>query len=197
VSGNSAQVGGAVQAEGTSGGGSSLMTTVISNSTLTRNSANTSGGVDMNSGDQEMVIDNSIIADNGTFDLQLNSPYVVTFSLVQRADPAVVLSTADGNILGVAPRLGPLADNGGSTRTHLPLADSPVVDAGDPAITGAPATDQRGSARIVRVIDLGAVEVPAALAATGRSTDPEPVLAALLLVLLGTAMITGTHLRRA
>jgi hypothetical protein len=41
--------------------------------------------------------------------------------------------------------LGPLADNGGPTRTHLPAAGSPVIDAANPALC--PTTDQRGVSR--------------------------------------------------
>jgi hypothetical protein len=52
------------------------------------------------------------------------------------------------NLLGVDPLLGPLANNGGPTLTHAPLPGSPVIDAGDPAIPDPPATDQRGFARI-------------------------------------------------
>ena len=52
-----------------------------------------------------------------------------------------------GDLLGSAQdpldaRLGPLANNGGPTRTHALLAGSPAIDRGDGA--GAPATDQRG-----------------------------------------------------
>ena len=47
----------------------------------------------------------------------------------------------------IDPMLGPLADNGGPTQTHVPLAGSPLIDAGDNA--SAPATDQRGDTRIL------------------------------------------------
>lgn len=43
------------------------------------------------------------------------------------------------------PKLGPLQDNGGPTRTHLPAPDSPAVDAGN-EFTGL-GTDQRGALR--------------------------------------------------
>lgn len=70
------------------------------------------------------------------------------------------------------PMLGPLADNGGPTKTHMPLAGSPVINAGNPAFNPAnpdglsttdDATpyDQRG-ATFGRIyggrIDVGAVE---------------------------------------
>ena len=57
------------------------------------------------------------------------------------------------------PRLGPLTDNGGRTLTHLPLADSPAIDAGNNLpLFG---NDQRGSG-FPRVkgaaTDIGSVE---------------------------------------
>jgi cysteine-rich repeat protein len=58
--------------------------------------------------------------------------------------------------LAIDARLGPLADNGGLTQTHLPLAGSPLIDAaGD--CTGA---DQRGVPRPQGAgCEIGAVEV--------------------------------------
>ncbi|WP_315852680.1 choice-of-anchor Q domain-containing protein [Tautonia plasticadhaerens] len=71
------------------------------------------------------------------------------------------------NFLGVLdPRLGPLADNGGPTRTHAPLADSPAVDTGVDALSvgldGMPlSNDQRGPGfprRGGTAVDAGAME---------------------------------------
>lgn len=54
-------------------------------------------------------------------------------------------------------RLAPLGNNGGATLTHALLPDSPAINRGDN--TSAPATDQRGYARIVGgTIDIGAFE---------------------------------------
>ncbi|HEY3393411.1 MAG TPA: choice-of-anchor Q domain-containing protein [Lacipirellulaceae bacterium] len=75
----------------------------------------------------------------------------------------------NGNLIGgstpINPRLGPLADNGGPTRTHALLPDSSALNAGDPAaragVDGVPLGDQRG-AQFTRVyggrIDIGAFE---------------------------------------
>lgn len=70
----------------------------------------------------------------------------------------------------IDPLLAPLADNGGPTLTHLPLADSPVLEAGDAAINGS--TDQRGQirpvsaySRAIALPDIGAVEGPVVNAA--------------------------------
>ena len=103
--------------------------------------------------------------------------------------PGSDLSGGEGARETSAPGLGPLANNGGPTLTHALLTGSPALNAGNPAIVDPPATDQRGDARIVQGrIDVGAVEMPAALAATGST--PTPVLpVALLLVLLGGAFL--------
>jgi hypothetical protein len=56
------------------------------------------------------------------------------------------------------PLLGPLGDHGGPTLTHLPQADSPVIDAG--ICLGGPPADQRGITRPQGpACDIGAVEV--------------------------------------
>ena len=53
--------------------------------------------------------------------------------------------TSAGDISGVAPLLGPLADNGGPTQTHALLEGSPAVDAGGG--DQCPGHDQRGAPR--------------------------------------------------
>ncbi len=61
-------------------------------------------------------------------------------------------------------KLGPLADNGGPTRTHRPWAGSPAIEGGDNAVLSPPyslTTDQRGAGfpRLVDTfVDIGAVE---------------------------------------
>jgi hypothetical protein len=84
------------------------------------------------------------------------------------ADPSV---TVDHNLVSTAPcpatpagdpGVGPLSDNGGPTRTHLPTASSPAVDAipsGTPFLCGATVPDQRGEPRPAgSACDIGAVE---------------------------------------
>jgi predicted outer membrane repeat protein len=66
--------------------------------------------------------------------------------------------TANGDDGSVDPELGPLADNGGPTPTHLPLPGSPLVDGGN--AVACPAIDQRGVERPQdAACDIGAVEV--------------------------------------
>ena len=55
------------------------------------------------------------------------------YNLVGSGD-AVVCVQLPGDQVNIAdPMLGPLADNGGPTKTHAPLPGSPAIDAGDPA----------------------------------------------------------------
>jgi MYXO-CTERM domain-containing protein len=93
------------------------------------------------------------------------------------------------------PQLGALANNGGLTKTRLPLAGSPAIDTGDPTFT-TPLTDQRGAGfpRIVNGrVDIGAVESPApTLAATG--VDPAPTVWTASTALLTGALLLGAAL---
>src|SRR5205823_2583386 len=59
-----------------------------------------------------------------------------------------------GNLIGVDPKLAPLASNGGPTQTHALLATSPAIDAGDISCAS---TDQRGLSR-QGTCDMGAFE---------------------------------------
>lgn len=69
---------------------------------------------------------------------------------------------ATGDRRNVNPLLGPLADNGGPTLTHMPQAISPGIDAGQ-CILGI-TNDQRGGSRPIGVsCDIGAVEYGASL----------------------------------
>ncbi len=64
----------------------------------------------------------------------------------------VTASTGTGNLLNVDPVLGPLADNGGPTKTHALLPGSPAIDTGDPIVSAPSDFDQRGMP-FVRVFD--------------------------------------------
>lgn len=60
------------------------------------------------------------------------SPFVISsegYNLFQAIDPECTLGRdPTGNIIGQAPRLSPLADNGGPTLTHALQPDSPAID---------------------------------------------------------------------
>jgi len=70
---------------------------------------------------------------------------------------------------GATVHLGPLMNNGGSTRTRAPLLSSDAIDAGSPVIPGG---DQRGFAgRVGARTDIGAVEAPLALIVTTAADE--------------------------
>ena len=105
-------------------------------------------------------------------------------SLIQDAPAGTINGSNTGNILGAAPLLGPLQNNGGPTRTHALLAGSPAIDAG--ASGGALATDQRGAGFLRSVgaaPDIGAFEWQASVSITGASTVPVGQAASFTIVL--------------
>ncbi len=76
------------------------------------------------------------------------------------------------NIRGVDPQLGRLGDNGGTTLSHIPLANGPLIDAGSrmppsDVLGACPPFDQIGTGRPndgdgdgLAVCDIGAIETP-------------------------------------
>ena len=99
------------------------------------------------------------------------------FSLIEDAAGVVFSGTSADNITDTDPALGALANNGGLTQTQLPGVGCALIDAGDPAIVGAPTTDQRGAGRIFgTAVDIGAVEVvPPPTADVGATTEDIPL----------------------
>ncbi len=81
-----------------------------------------------------------------------------------------------GDVVGMAPNLGALTDNGGPTMTHALLAGSPAVDH---IPSGCPPTDQRGVPRpFGGACDIGAYELAlcGAVAVNGIGTDGDDTL---------------------
>ncbi len=161
ISGNSATTnGGAIRFSASDP--AALLT--IQNSTITNNSSNgTNGGVDLSTG--TLTLQNTIIANSSdattTQDLVRTSGTVnASFSLIETTPAAGTINgTNTNNLTGVDPLLGALANNGGPTQTHLLLAGSPAINAGDPNFMPPPNTDQRGFPRVTRGrLDIGAVE---------------------------------------
>src|SRR5262249_45654998 len=135
--------------------------TRIDSSTIT---ANKGSGV---SAGATVTVANSIIAGNDGYDVNglISSD---GYNLIQNAAPGSISGVATGSIVGQNAKLGPLADNGGPTKTHLLLAGSPAIDAANPAGQTDPdgkllSVDQRGLSRTVGPAgDIGAVENQAA-----------------------------------
>jgi hypothetical protein len=181
VSGNTAEAGGGVSL-GSSTYEQSLTPTTgvieLNNSTIARNTATSRGGgiylgqYDPGSGNTSATVplNSTIVADNqaagSAQDLdRVNTSggggFDIAFSLIERKGDAPLIQSPPGsNILGFDPQLGPLANNGGATRTHKPSPASKAVDRGDSSRL---ATDQRGGPRLV---NLGVPNAP-----TGDGTD--------------------------
>lgn len=128
-------------------------------------------------GNTEIV--NTILT--GTCILTTDGSWIFSHGHNLARDPGCVLF-ADGDQLGVDPRLGPLQDNGGPTETKALLSGSPALDTGgdEPVslpgwnwesgdFTGAcPATDQRGYSRPQGTsCDIGAYEAAVAALPSG------------------------------
>lgn len=188
VSGNTASEGG-----GTYNSGSNRLT--ITNSTFSGNTATSVGGGSFNLG--TLLITNSTLSDNsaalggGIFNigtLEIGDTILETGPLgpniannggtvtshgynVSNDDGGGFLG-GPGDQINTDPMLGPLQNNGGSTSTHALLPGSPAIDAGDPNFTPPPYYDQRGPV-FWRVrngcIDSGSFEVQ-----TGTAPSPTP-----------------------
>jgi Ca2+-binding RTX toxin-like protein len=146
----------------------------IEDSTIVNNTASIGGGIVLEynqfdaqraSGDAatgatdpfgNVPLDSTIVANNtagqGDNDLFVtiqtgDADFVLDHSLVENSsDSDVIESPAGSNIRNTDPDLGPLADNGGKTLTHLPSPSSPAIDAG---MANGETTDQRGFDRTV------------------------------------------------
>ena len=109
-----------------------------------------------------VVLDHVIVADGfaGESEPDIFSADAFVAADYSLVEDATFVPDAGANNLSGDPLLGALAANGGLTKTQLPAAASIAVNAGNPAIVGAPFVDQRGFGRIRgTAIDMGAVEV--------------------------------------
>jgi hypothetical protein len=190
----------------TDGGGLFINTgtVTLTNVTVTNNRAdndsNTSGRGGGISDSVAVTLHNTIVAGN----FKGGSPSTTAddiFSTVDSASsfnlvgilggPGGITNGTNNNQVGVVDaRLGPLADNGGPTRTHALLAGSPALDVGDDAVTLAPlnlTTDQRGvgfnrkadgpDANSTATVDIGAFEAQVSIEdITDKTTNEDTPL---------------------
>jgi hypothetical protein len=152
VTGNSAAIGGGIENSEDRGGAD----VVVTNSTIVRNRASQEGGGVHNTIPDPSSDAGSSISLRNTIVAQNTAPIApdaheasARFSLIGNGSGSG-LSNTNGNQVGsssspIDPRIGPLANNGGPTRTHALLAGSPAVNAASSA--DCPAEDQRGVAR--------------------------------------------------
>jgi hypothetical protein len=172
-----------------SGGGLFLLdpTTILRSVTITNNTASAGGGIRRAGFSGDLLIGNSIIAENNGI---IGVDEISNVETIVSDGFNLILSTGGSNmtlqssdITGQDPQLGLLADNGGPTPTHALLLGSPAVDAGSAfGLT----TDQRGAPRPVDLpnipnvddgTDIGAYEMLAPTAANitlgGRVMDSQ------------------------
>lgn len=167
LSGNRATYGGGLKNEDG--------TATLTNVTLSGNSASgTFGGGIFNSGaNTHLNLKNVIVADSPTGGncAFYKAPDSVFFNL--STDNTCGFGAGRDGVMAM---LGPLANNGGSTQTHLPQADSPAIDNG--TSSGAPSTDQREVTRPQgAAFDVGSVEVVPTPTPTPTQTPPPSVTA--------------------
>ena len=168
ISGNRAE-GRALPDEG--GGMYNTGTLTLTHATISDNTTDDATAAALHHAQGTVTATNTLVAHNGT---GANCSGLPLTSAGQNLDSGTTCGfTAAGDLVATDPRLGPLADNGGPTATHLPLPGSPAIDAGRPDCPP-PATDQRGVVRPQdgdsdgrALCDIGAVEV-AAVTCFGR-----------------------------
>jgi hypothetical protein len=160
MSGNGATKGGGIY--NTYGWDDNGGTVYLTNLTV---SGNVGGGI-FSDGSSE-TLTNTIVASNTGGDIS-GTIETAGHSLVgDAASAGGIQNGVDGNVVGVAPLLGPLRNNGGPTMTHALLAGSPAINAGNNCVLKengcgythpALPTDQRGFPRF-GTVDIGAFEV--------------------------------------
>jgi hypothetical protein len=99
------------------------------------------GGGLSNSADSSMTVSNTVVSGNEGGDCE----GMVTSGGHNIGSDNTCAFNAAGDIYSTDPMLGPLADNGGPTRTHALIAGSPAIDTGN--ASSCPAADQRGAPR--------------------------------------------------
>ncbi len=120
--------------------------------TIAQNSADSGGGID-NTGTVSMV-NTLLTANTGSNCRSANGLVSEGYNL--DSDNSCGLTAMD--LKNIDPRLAPLGDNGGPTRTHALNPGSPAIDAGK-TVAGI-TTDQRGEPRPRRkAFDIGAFEM--------------------------------------
>lgn len=160
--------------------------TIIENSTITKNTAPVDQGAGVSSVGGTFArtdVRATIISNNAATDVDHSLSFGTSTNSFKSLGSNVV---GDGNAAGefnktkdqsgvTDPKLGALANNGGTTKTHKLLSGSPAVDAATtvtfPPLGGSPCgvkTDQRGVSRpqdgdnnVSRVCDVGSFELKA------------------------------------
>jgi CSLREA domain-containing protein len=172
---NSTISGNRVTSQNAEGGGivASGSDLTIRHSTISGNDASTANSRGGNIffaayGSGTFELNHTIVADGSApmgSDIHAADPVTASFSLIENVTGLVLQGT--GNVTGLDPKLGPLVENGGPTKTHALLAGSPAIDAGRLTFTPPPDVDQRGGSFVrvfngdgdaFTIVDIGAYE---------------------------------------
>jgi hypothetical protein len=194
ISGNSIAFTGSNNPTYYQGGGiySEFSPVTLNNCTVTGNtSPNTGGGIDLSgSSSAPLTLNNTIIAGNtspmgpdvsGTITTSNGANFVGNPAGSMGGSFTDKTFASTGSTL--ATLLGPLADNGGPTKTHALVAGSPAINAGNNASAVNFFTDQRnyGPRENGGTVDIGAVEAGtlpeddfSSLVVTGTGDDLNP-----------------------
>ena len=127
-----------------------------------------------NSNRPTVSLDHTIMAENGSRDVYDASAIAsASFSIVQRKYMGTLPGT--GNIEGIDPDLQPLATISRTVKVRPFANTSAAFNAGNPAFTPPPATDQAGQPRVAfDRIDIGAWELPGAQPTPSSTTTTTP-----------------------
>jgi CSLREA domain-containing protein len=154
ISGNFATVdGGGIQNDGDT----TLLNTTVSDNTANSNDDFIGHGGGLYADEDAITILNTVVAGNRDLNTS-QSPDCggssavgsLGFSLLGDPSNCTFIALGAGNQTDVDARLGPLADNGGPTRTQALLPGSPAIDtASTGGMSACEATDQRGLPRVL------------------------------------------------
>jgi hypothetical protein len=193
IANNSAQGnGGGLYGQNSTGGSSSFHDCTIAFNTT----GGAGGGIDLTTANKASLY-NTLVAGNTTItgstpnDINGTVGAASAYNLVQDAAHAGGLTNGTlGNIVGVNPKLGTLASNGGLTQTIMLLSGSPAINAGkNSLIIPGFVADQRGLPRIVNTtVDIGAVEVQVPGTPTHFAIQESPTVSIGLPVALGVTV---------
>jgi CSLREA domain-containing protein len=185
VSGNSTLAGG--KGGGVYANSGNDGTIALINVTIAGNTASGDGGGIANDGPGPFNIGSTLIGNNSASgtgpDCAAASGAAALDALgnnlIEQPAGCVIGGTTTGDITGIDPNLGPLANNGGPTLTHALLIGSPAIDGGPATCAAAPVNgvDQRGQPRPGGAkCDIGAYEfsdtVPPDTTITATPTNP-------------------------
>jgi hypothetical protein len=195
ISGNTAARGGGVYFSRANPSAPGTLT--LNSSTVTENTAtltsdtSNGGGIDSVYRDTAyqgqkapVFLSNTIVAGNHNASapdvwavMSANSAY----NLIGNGTGLTDSSGQTNNQIGTAvnpidPLLGPLADNGGQTKTHALLPGSPAIDKGQKTIYNNVTTDQRGLVRTVDLVSVSNVADGTDIGAYEAQAEPCPAI---------------------